>query len=50
MLESQKYKNVYKNTFCLKEKILLNDNFKLDNKNLKKEIISLDYGLLQLKL
>ena len=36
MLESQKYSNIYKNTFNLKEKILLNDNFKIDKKTLKK--------------
>ena len=36
MLESQKYSNIYKNTFNLKEKILLNDNFIIDNKTLKK--------------
>ena len=36
MLDSQKYSNKYKNTYCLNEKILLNDNFKIDNKTLKK--------------
>ena len=36
MLESQKYSNIYKNTFNLKEKILLNENFKIENKTLKK--------------
>ena len=36
MLESQKYSNIYKNTFNLKEKILLNKNFKIENKTLKK--------------
>ena len=50
MLESQKYSNIYKNTFNLKEKILLNDNFKIDKKTLKKEIINMGYGLLQQKL
>ena len=37
MLESQKYSNIYKNTFNLKEKILLNDNFIIDNRTLKKK-------------
>ena len=36
MLESQKYSNIYKNTFNLNEKILLNDNFVIDNNTLKK--------------
>ena len=36
MLDSQKYSNIYKNSFSLKEKIILNDNFKIDNKTLKK--------------
>ena len=36
MLESQKYSNIYKNTFNLKEKILLNEKFKIENKTLKK--------------
>ena len=36
MLENQKYSNIYKNFFTLKEKILLNDDFKIDNKTLKK--------------
>ena len=36
MLDSQKYSNKYKNTYSLNEKILLNDNFKIDNKTLKK--------------
>ena len=35
MLESQKY-SIYKNAFNLNEKILLNDNFVIDNKTLKK--------------
>ena len=47
ILESQKYSNIYKNTFNLKEKILLNDNFIIDNRTLKKKIKSLGYGLLQ---
>jgi len=50
MLESQKYSNIYKNTFNLKEKILLNDNFIIDNRTLKIKIKSLGYGLLQQKL
>ena len=49
MLDSQKYSNKYKNTYSLNEKILLNDNFKIDNKTLKKETINLDYGLLPQK-
>jgi len=43
MLESQKYSNIYKNSFTLKEKILLNDNF-------KKEIINLACGVSLQKL
>ena len=50
ILESQKYSNIYKNTFNLKEKILLNDNFIIDNRTLKIKIKSLGYGLLQQKL
>jgi len=29
MLESQKYSNIYKNSFTLKDKILLNDKFRI---------------------
>ena len=43
MLESQKYSNIYKNTFNFKEKIFFNDNFIIDNQNLKKR--NNKYGL-----
>ena len=37
MLESQKYSIIYKSIFYLKEKILLNDNFIIDNQTFKKK-------------
>ena len=36
MFDSQKYSNIYKNSFSLKEKNLLNGNFKIDNKTVEK--------------
>ena len=36
MMESQKNTNIYKNTFKLWEKILINNNIKIDNKTIKK--------------
>ena len=38
MLKSQNYTNLYKNSFSLKEKTQLINNFKMDNKALKKRI------------
>ena len=36
MMESQKNTNTYKNTFKIGEKILINNNIKIDNKTIKK--------------
>ncbi len=36
MLESQKDTNIYRNKFEINEKILINDNFKVENKCLKR--------------
>ena len=36
MLESQKFNNVFRNTYEINEKVLINDNFKIDNHTLKK--------------
>ena len=37
MLKNQKYTNVYRNTFELNEKILINNNFKVENKTIKRK-------------
>ena len=36
MLNSQKYSNVYKNSYKIWEKILINNNLKINNNTLKK--------------
>ena len=36
MLDSQKYSNIFKNTYSINEKVLINENFKIYNKTLKK--------------
>ena len=36
MLYSQKYSNIFKNTYSINEKVLINENFKINNKTLKK--------------
>ena len=38
MLESQKNSNIYKNIYEVGEKILINNNFKIDKKTIKKII------------
>ena len=48
MLISQKYRNIHKKSFSLKEKILLNNDLKIDNKKLKKELIN--FGIFLNKL
>lgn len=37
MLQNQKYSNIYRNNFELNEKILINDNFKLEHKTIKRK-------------
>ena len=37
MPKNQKYTNVYRNTFELNEKILINNNFKVENKTIKRK-------------
>lgn len=37
MLQNQKYSNTYRNNFELNEKILINDNFKLEHKTIKRK-------------
>ena len=37
MLKNQKYSNTYRNNFELNEKILINDNFKLEHKTIKRK-------------
>ena len=46
MLNSQKFSNIYKNTFDVREKVLINENFKIDNKTLKKRNKKMVYGIL----
>ena len=45
MMESQKNTNIYKNTFKLGEKILINNNIKIHNKTIKKTIKNVVYGI-----
>ena len=46
MLNSQKFSNIYKNTFDVGEKVLINENFKIDNKTLKRRNKKMVYGIL----
>ena len=36
MMDNQKYTNKYRNIFSINEKILINDNFRLENKTIKR--------------
>ena len=36
IINSQKYSNIYKNTYSINESVLINENIKLVNKTLKK--------------